>query len=68
MKNRISYLSLFIILILCIVIMINITIPLALCLENNFEEKNYSFIENWHDSLFWLNVTCLLYTSPSPRD
>jgi hypothetical protein len=57
MKNRISYLSLFIILILCIVIMINITIPLALCLENNFEEKNYSFIENWHDSLFWLNVT-----------
>jgi hypothetical protein len=37
--------------------MINITIPLALCLENNFEEKNYSFIENWHDSLFWLNVT-----------
>jgi hypothetical protein len=52
--NGISYASLFIILTLLFIN--NIMLP-NLCLENNFEERNYSFIENWHDSLFWLNVT-----------
>lgn len=54
--NRISYVSLFIISIL-FMITINIIMPSTLCLENIFEKENYSFIENWHDSLFWLNVT-----------
>ncbi|MEM1574954.1 MAG: hypothetical protein QXF09_05610 [Nitrososphaerota archaeon] len=54
--NRKNYLSLFIIVIL-LTITINIIMPSASCLENIFEKENYSFIENWHDSLFWLNVT-----------
>ncbi|MEM2083763.1 MAG: hypothetical protein QXV10_04545 [Nitrososphaerota archaeon] len=54
--NRIGYVSLFTILVL-FTITINIIMPSNSCLEDIFEKENYSFIENWHDSLFWLNVT-----------
>lgn len=58
MKNKLNHMLSLITLIITLALLFSISMTLSItCLENMKEEKNYSFIENWHYSLFWLNVT-----------